>query len=76
MQQNRLPLCCLGKGQIFTYLGWVALRRKVYWLYAVLAGVAGAVAVLLILRGTGLSVGSAPATELLDGMQRPLVYYL
>ena len=55
---------CLGKGRIFTYLGWVALRRNVYCLYALLAGVAGAVAALLILRGTGLSVGSAPANRL------------
>jgi hypothetical protein len=59
---------CLGKGQIFTYLGWVARRRPVYWLYAILAGVAGAVGALFILRGTGLSVGSAPATELLYGV--------
>jgi membrane protease YdiL (CAAX protease family) len=59
---------CLDKGQIFTYLGWVAPRRPVYWLYAVLAGFAGAVAALIVLRGTGLSVGSAPATELLYGV--------
>lgn len=39
-----------------------------YWLYAVLAGLAGAVAALFVLRGTGLSVGSAPATELLYGV--------
>jgi hypothetical protein len=25
-----LLYACLGKGQIFTYLGWVALRRPVY----------------------------------------------
>jgi membrane protease YdiL (CAAX protease family) len=59
---------CLDKGQIFTYLGWVAPRRPVYWLYAVLAGLAGAVAALFVLRGIRLSVGSAPATELLYGV--------
>src|ERR1700743_2993849 len=59
---------CLDKGQIFTYLGWVAPGRPLYWLYAVLAGLAGAVAALFVLRGTGLSVGSAPATELLYGV--------
>jgi membrane protease YdiL (CAAX protease family) len=58
---------CLGKGQIFTYLGWVAPRRNIYWLYAVIGGAAGAAAALLLLRGTGMSVGSAPGGELLYG---------
>ena len=48
--------------------GWVAPRRPVYWLYAVLAGAAGTVGALLILHGTGLSVSSAPTTELLYGI--------
>jgi membrane protease YdiL (CAAX protease family) len=59
---------CLGKWQIFTYLGWVAPRRWGYWLYAIFAGAAGAGAALFLLHGTGLSVGSAPATELLYGV--------
>jgi membrane protease YdiL (CAAX protease family) len=58
---------CLGKGQILTYLGWVAPRRNIYWLYAVLGGGTGAAAALLLLRGTGLSVGSVPGGELLYG---------
>ena len=58
---------CLGKGQISTYLGWVAPRRNVYWLYAVLGRGTGAAAALLLLRDTGLSVGSAPGGELLYG---------
>jgi membrane protease YdiL (CAAX protease family) len=57
----------LGKGQIFTYLGWVKPRRKVYWMYAVMAGAAGACVALFVLHSARIPVGSASPTQLLYG---------
>ena len=48
---------CLDKAQILTYLGWVKPRRKVYWIYAVMAGAGGACAALFLLHSARISFG-------------------
>ncbi len=61
-------LASLGKGQLFRYLGWVAPRRPVYWLYALAAGVGGGIVALSLLRVTGHGVGRAPVEVLFYGV--------
>jgi membrane protease YdiL (CAAX protease family) len=59
---------CLGKGQIFTlsHLGCAASPGVLDLCGS--CGCSRSVGALFILRGTGLSVGSAPATEFLYGV--------
>jgi membrane protease YdiL (CAAX protease family) len=57
----------LDKGQILTYLGWVKPRRKVYWIYALMAGAVGACAALFLLHSARIPLGSASPTQLLCG---------
>lgn len=61
-------LASLGKGQLFCYLGWVAPRRPIYWLYALAAGMGGGIAALLLLRLAGHGVGRAPVEVLFYGV--------
>ncbi len=59
---------CLGKGQLFQYLGWIQPRRAVYWLYAPLAGIGGALLAIYAIRLGGSGLGHAPASTLLYGV--------
>jgi membrane protease YdiL (CAAX protease family) len=59
---------CIGKGQIFRYLGWVRPRRPAYWFYAVAGGSLCALLVIQMMKITGNSVGVAPPAELLYGV--------
>jgi membrane protease YdiL (CAAX protease family) len=58
---------CLDKGQILSYLGWVKPRRKIYWIYTIMAGAVGACAALFLLHSARIPVGSASPTQLLYG---------
>lgn len=60
---------CLSRQGADLHLSWLGSSAAMGVLvYAIFAGVAGACAALFLLHGTGLSVGSAPATELLYGI--------
>ena len=59
---------CLGRGKVFNYLGWVPPRRNAYWIYGVLAGLAGAVMCLLALKFAGRGFGTAPLRTLFYGV--------
>jgi hypothetical protein len=59
---------CIGKGQIFQYLGWVNPRRPTYWFYAVAGGGLCALLVVELMRITGNPLGVAPPSELLYGV--------
>jgi membrane protease YdiL (CAAX protease family) len=62
-----LSFVAIGRGKILTFLGWIKPRRPVYWLYALLAGVAGALVVVAILHLTRTPLGSTSANVLLYG---------
>jgi membrane protease YdiL (CAAX protease family) len=59
---------CIGKGQIFRYLGWVKPRRPAHWLYAIAGGSISAFLVIELMRFAGKSLGTAPLSELLYGV--------
>jgi membrane protease YdiL (CAAX protease family) len=59
---------CIGKGQIFRYLGWVRPSRPAYWFYAVAGGSLCALLVIEMMKITGNSLGVAPPAELLYGV--------
>jgi membrane protease YdiL (CAAX protease family) len=59
---------CIGKGQIFRYLGWVKPRCPAYWLSAVAAGGICAFVAIELMRITGNSLGAASPSELLYGV--------
>jgi membrane protease YdiL (CAAX protease family) len=59
---------CIGKGQIFRYLGWVKPRCPGYWLYAIAAGGICAFLAIELMRITGNSLGAASPSELLYGV--------
>ena len=45
-----LVYACVDRGQLFAYFGWVHPRRRVFWLYALVAGAAAAALVIVILH--------------------------
>ena len=63
-----LLYACLGKGQLFQYLGWTRPRKAVYWLYALAGGVGGAAVAILAVSYYGNGLGQAPASTLFYGV--------
>jgi membrane protease YdiL (CAAX protease family) len=59
---------CLGHGKLFEYVGWVKPRQRVFWINAILSGVAGAIATISIMHLARVSLGSAPTGELMFGL--------
>jgi membrane protease YdiL (CAAX protease family) len=59
---------CVDKGNLFTYLGWVRLRHRLWWLYALTGGLLGALVVIWIVRVAGLSPGTDAPGKLLYGV--------
>jgi membrane protease YdiL (CAAX protease family) len=59
---------CIGKGQIFHYLGWMNPRRPAYWFYAVAGGGICALLVIELMRIAGNSLGAASPSALLYGV--------
>jgi membrane protease YdiL (CAAX protease family) len=59
---------CVDKGNLFTYLGWVRLRHRLWWLYALTGGLLGALVVIWIVRVAGLSLGTDAPGKLLYGV--------
>ena len=56
---------CVDRGQLFAYFGWVRPRRRIFWLYALIAGAAAAALVIAILHAEHTPLGqTAPATLL------------
>ena len=41
-----LVYACVDRGQLFAYFGWVHPRRRIFWLYALIAGAAAAALVI------------------------------
>src|SRR6202008_1596213 len=54
--------------QLFAYFGWVHPRRRVFWLYALLAGTAAATLVIAILHAEHTPLGHTPPATLLYGV--------
>jgi membrane protease YdiL (CAAX protease family) len=60
-----LVYACFDRGQLFAYFGWVHPRRRIFWLYALIAGAAAAALVIAILHAKRTPLGQAsPATLL------------
>ena len=58
----------VGRGRLFRYVGWVAPRRRLFWIYAFFFGIAGGFAVILTARAARMGLGTAPSSELLFGL--------
>jgi len=63
-----LVYACVDRGQLFAYFGWVHPRRRIFWLYALIAGVAAATLVIAILHVEHTSLGQTSPTTLLYGV--------
>jgi membrane protease YdiL (CAAX protease family) len=63
-----LVYACIDRGQLFAYFGWVHPRRRIFWLYALIAGVAAAALVIAILHVEHTSLGQTSPTTLLYGV--------
>jgi membrane protease YdiL (CAAX protease family) len=59
---------CLGHGNLFQYVGWVKPRRRVFWINAIVGGIAGAIGTISIMHLAGVSLGSAPTGALMFGL--------
>jgi membrane protease YdiL (CAAX protease family) len=58
-----LVYACVDRGQLFAYFGWVHPRRRIFWLYALIAGAAAAALVIAILHAEHTPLGhTSPAT--------------
>jgi membrane protease YdiL (CAAX protease family) len=63
-----LVYACIDRGQLFAYFGWVHPRRRIFWLYELIAGVAAATLVIAILHVEHPSLGQTSPTTLLYGV--------
>jgi membrane protease YdiL (CAAX protease family) len=55
-------------GNLFTYIGWLRLLHRLWWLYALTGGLLGALVVIWIVRVAGLSLGTDAPGKLLYGV--------
>jgi membrane protease YdiL (CAAX protease family) len=63
-----LVYACVDRGQLFAYFGWVHPRRRIFWLYALLAGVAAAALVIAIVHAEHTPLGQTSPATLLYGV--------
>jgi membrane protease YdiL (CAAX protease family) len=63
-----LVYACVDRGQLFAYFGWVHPRRRIFWLYALVAGAAAAALVIAILHAEHTSLGQTSPATLLYGI--------
>jgi hypothetical protein len=65
---NILIYACVDSGQLFAYFGWVHPRRRIFWLYATLAGAAAAAFVIAIVHAEHTLLGHISPATLLYGV--------
>ena len=65
---NILVYACVDCGQLFAYSGRVHPRRRIFWLYALLAGTAAATLVIAILHAEHTPLGHTSPATLLYGV--------
>jgi membrane protease YdiL (CAAX protease family) len=63
-----LVYACVDRGQLFAYFGWVHPRRRIFWLYALIAGTAAATLVIAILHAEHTPLGQTSPATLLYGV--------
>jgi membrane protease YdiL (CAAX protease family) len=63
-----LVYACVDRGQLFAYFGWVHPRRRIFWLYALLAGGVAAALVIAILHVEQTPLGQTSPARLLYGV--------
>jgi membrane protease YdiL (CAAX protease family) len=63
-----LVYACVDRGQLFAYFGWVHPRRRIFWLYALVAGAASAALVIAILHAEHTPLGQTSPSTLLYGV--------
>ena len=63
-----LVYACVDRGQLFAYFGWVHPRRRIFWLYALIAGAAAAALVIAILHAEHTPLGQTSPATLLYGI--------
>jgi hypothetical protein len=63
-----LVYACIDRGQLFAYFGWVHPRRRIFWLYALIAGAAAAALVIAILHAEHTPLGHTSPATLLYGV--------
>jgi membrane protease YdiL (CAAX protease family) len=63
-----LVYACVDRGQLFAYFGCVHPRRRIFWLYALIAGTAAAALVIAILQAEHTPLGHTSPTTLLYGV--------
>jgi membrane protease YdiL (CAAX protease family) len=69
-----LVYACVDRGQLFAYFGWVHPRRRIFWLYTLLAGAAAAALVIAILHAEHTALGhTSPATVLYGVTIGPII---
>jgi membrane protease YdiL (CAAX protease family) len=63
-----LVYACVDRGQLFAYFGWVHPRRRIFWLYALMAGAVAAALVIAILHAKHTPLGHTSPATLLYGI--------
>jgi membrane protease YdiL (CAAX protease family) len=63
-----LIYACRDRGQLFAYFGWVHPRRRIFWLYAIIAGAAAATFVIPIVHAEHTPLGHTSPATLLYGV--------
>jgi membrane protease YdiL (CAAX protease family) len=63
-----LVYACVDRGQLFAYFGWVHPRRRIFWIYALVAGAAAATFVIAILHAEHTPLGHTSPATLLYGI--------
>jgi membrane protease YdiL (CAAX protease family) len=58
----------VDRGQLFAHFGWVHPRRRIFWLYALIAGAAAAALMIAILHAEHIPLGRSSPTTLLYGI--------
>lgn len=63
-----LVYACVDRGQLFAYFGWVHPRRRIFSLYALIAGAAAAVLVIAVLHAEHTPLGHTSPAKLFYGI--------
>src|ERR1700748_111453 len=65
---SSLVYACVDRGQLFAYFGWVHPRRRIFSLYALIAGAAAAALVIAIVHVEQTPLGHTSPSTLLYGV--------